>query len=270
MKEKISKLLVVLTVCLMASPCLAYAASPNTSASALHSSDTVAVAPSNVALYDNPDISSKSEFDTYDFSTPSDNSYDIRVWFGNQGSDGVKVSLYKETKSESKSMGSFSVSAGTNAFKDFSGSEGTTYHIVIDSDNGGVVRGYLRARQLDAINAIPSSEPAIVVPQNTIFVPQNTGGATGKSCGDFVAAGSNVSFTMTWMSNGSTYNVQLYKGEIGQGIPVGDNPPEYATMEVGSGYVKGNLEVGASYYFVVSSNDTKASGANGRYTVDQY
>lgn len=187
MKGKISKLLMVLAVCLMAFPCLTYAASPATPAPASHSSDKVAVIPpaSNGDLYDNPRINSKAEFDTYDFSTPSQNSNDIRVWFDNQGSETVTVAFYKA--SDDSKIGSFDVASGKNASSDYSADADTSYYIKVTSQYGADVHGYLRAKQLDAINAISSSEPGIFVPQNTIFVPQNTGGATGKSCGDFVA-----------------------------------------------------------------------------------
>ena len=96
-----------------------------------------------------------------------------------------------------------------------------------------------------------------------VLLPRTVAGQTGNPCPGFTANTTNVSFTITSAPNTSTYNCQLYQGTYPNGTLV----TSYSTGDLETGVSVSDLTVGEAYYFVVSSLDAPAKGANATYTL---
>lgn len=122
------------------------------------------------------------------------------------------------------------------------------------------------AQGLKEVHIMTVQERAAIAPLSTVtgrvLLPKTVAGKTGNPCAQFVADASHVSFTITTAATASTYNVQLYQGTIADG---GSLVSSYNTLDVGVGVSISDLEIGQSYYFVVSSLDAPAKGSNATY-----
>ena len=96
-----------------------------------------------------------------------------------------------------------------------------------------------------------------------VLLPRTVAGQTGNPCPGFTAETTNVSFTITSAPNTNTYNCQLYQGTAPNGTLV----TSYSTGDLETGVSVSDLTVGEAYYFVVSSLDAPAKGANATYTL---
>lgn len=101
-------------------------------------------------LYENTNVfGPDGNFVTTEFATPSTNSNNINVYFYNKGTSIVTVTLEKKGFFGGWSkVGSFTVAAGKELYKEMAGASGTTYRIKIDTSTGADIKGHLRARQL--------------------------------------------------------------------------------------------------------------------------
>lgn len=119
---------------------------------------------------------------------------------------------------------------------------------------------------------ISAHEFYAIVPMFTItegvYLPRSdSGGTNGNPCGGFTADASNVAFAITYATGGTqSYNVQLYKMTDYGNVKVGN----YETIYIGNGYTRSNLEVGARYFFKISSSDCPPEGANATYTLQTF
>ena len=127
--------------------------------------------------------------------------------------------------------------------------------------------------ELDGISRIVNPwdnmiSPASLITEESVFLPRNIDGYNGEACGEFVADAKNAVFTLTQANGGTeTYNVQLYKGTIANG---GSRVAKYDSINVGSGWARGNLVIGATYYYKVSSNDCPINGTNANFKIETY
>lgn len=81
-----------------------------------------------------------------EFATPNSNK--INVYFKNTGTATVKVTFEKKGVLGSwSSVGSFSVSAGSEDFSSFTGDK-ATYRVKLDCSSGARITGHVRANQL--------------------------------------------------------------------------------------------------------------------------
>jgi len=137
------------------------------------------------------------------------------------------------------------------------------------SDENPVTRAELESpTRIITADEFNSIVPFVEI-EESIFVPRsNSEGTNGNECGEFVADGGSVSFTMTTISGGATtYNVLLYKrNSQGVGYPVGT----YEEVAIGNGYSKSGLTEGAIYYFKISSFNVPEEGANGTFKVKTF
>jgi hypothetical protein len=102
-------------------------------------------------LYDNDDVYTNSgTFHTGEMKAVKGEGKTIRVWFKNEGTQGATVTLYKCGLLSDSSVVTFSVSAGSNKYKEYyaSNADKGTYRVKIVSNSGEKVDGYLRLKQL--------------------------------------------------------------------------------------------------------------------------
>lgn len=105
-------------------------------------------------LYDKSNVySNKGTFTTGDITAVSGDGNIIRVWFKNEGTQGVQVKLIKSTMLglSEKTVVSFSVPAGSNVYKEYEadGADSGKYRVKLIADSGSKIKGYLRVRQLE-------------------------------------------------------------------------------------------------------------------------
>jgi len=136
-------LLMVLSASSMA--CAATAPEPET--------DTFALPPVIEPLgmvYINNNVSSDAVFETQYFTCTSGNGNSLRYWFQNEGSTRCTVQLFKKTiLGLAYTQAPFTVAAGGQQSQVFNNPGNTTFKIKITADDGAVVKGMLRANQLD-------------------------------------------------------------------------------------------------------------------------
>ena len=87
----------------------------------------------------------------------------------------------------------------------------------------------------------------------SVLLQKNTNGNQGVACGMFTADTESVSFRFTSAPTAKTYNIILHEGSTyNQGTQVGA-PTEDAPINNGTSFY--DLNIGSTYYFVVSSDD---------------
>ena len=95
----------------------------------------------------------------------------------------------------------------------------------------------------------------------------NSAGDQGTACGEFTADAKNASFMITYAPATATYNVQLYR-YMSNGSAT--RVSAYNKLTIGVGAAFSNLQVGATYFFKVSSSDCPVKGTNANYTLMTY
>ncbi len=102
-------------------------------------------------LYDNEYFSGHGSADTTEFTATTGSGNTIRVWYENHANSAVTVRLYKYGWFGLKDVVlEFAVKGNSAEYKEYtaSGADSGKYYINVDSDDGGLISGYLRARQL--------------------------------------------------------------------------------------------------------------------------
>lgn len=102
------------------------------------------------------------------------------------------------------------------------------------------------------------------------MIPYNADGHQGVRVGDFTTTDTetSVAFSVISYGGGTSYNYQLYK-DNGSGknpTPIG----RYDTKNFGGGMSQSGLQKNTNYYFVISSDNVPADGANGAFTLTTY
>lgn len=100
-------------------------------------------------LFDHYITTTNPPYVSNEFATPANNSNNMNVWFRNNTNTPVTVTLQRRGVFNSWStVGSFSVRAHSEDFREMSATNSTTYRIRVTNSNGATIRGSLRARQL--------------------------------------------------------------------------------------------------------------------------
>jgi hypothetical protein len=102
------------------------------------------------AILDHDVYTNSGTFHTGEMKAVKGEGKTIRVWFKNEGTQGATVTLYKCGLLSDSSVVTFSVSAGSNKYKEYyaSNADKGTYRVKIVSNSGEKVDGYLRLKQL--------------------------------------------------------------------------------------------------------------------------
>ena len=120
----------------------------------------------------------------------------------------------------------------------------------------------VKAMTNEEISVLQNQQESTTV-TGRVLLPRTVVGQIGNPCPGFTAETENVAFTITSAPNTNTYNCQLYQGTYPNGTLV----TSYSTVDIGIGISVSNLTIGQNYYFVVSSLDAPAKGANATYTL---
>lgn len=102
-------------------------------------------------LYDNDRFSGKASADSTEFTATKGSGNTIRVWYDNQESSSVTVTLYKYGWFGLKeAVLTFDVSGNGDKWDVYteSGADSGTYYINVEANDGGNITGYLRANQI--------------------------------------------------------------------------------------------------------------------------
>ncbi len=130
------------------------------------------------------------------------------------------------------------------------------------------------AEVLDLINQKESSGIMLLTTQwyknSPCMIPYNADGHQGVRVCDFTTTDTetSVAFSVISYGGGTSYNYQLYK-DNGSGknpTPIG----RYDTKNFGGGMSQSGLQKNTNYYFVISSDNVPADGANGAFTLTTY
>lgn len=102
------------------------------------------------------------------------------------------------------------------------------------------------------------------VEKGTAFLSKNNAaGTNGNVCATFTAEWPSVQFVLTSAPGAVDYNIQLYRGPMGQGEQVSD----YDKVGVNNGVYLLGLVPGEEYYFKISSNTLSTGGASTSYVL---
>lgn len=102
------------------------------------------------------------------------------------------------------------------------------------------------------------------VEKGTAFLaPNNAAGTNGNVCAAFTAEWPSAQFVLTDAPGAVDYNIQLYRGPMGQGEQVSD----YDKVGVNNGIYLLGLVPGEEYYFKISSNTLNTGGATASYVL---
>lgn len=100
--------------------------------------------------YGNDNVSSSAVFETQYFSCVSGNGNSLRYWFQNDGSSSCTVQLYKKTiLGLAYTQEPFTVAPGGQKSQVLKNPGNTTFKIRVTATDGGLVKGQLRANQLN-------------------------------------------------------------------------------------------------------------------------
>lgn len=91
----------------------------------------------------------------------------------------------------------------------------------------------------------------------------NPTGTNGVSCASFTARRTSAVFLLTSAPGAENYNIQLYRGPLGEGERVSD----YTKVAVNNGVYFLGLTVGESYYVKISSSTLKTDGCTAIYSL---
>ncbi len=103
-------------------------------------------------LYDKDNVYTNSGSFTVDkISAVSGEGKNIRVWFPNEGTQDVTVSLirYKWLGLSEENVLNFTVAAGKNVYKEYhsDNADKGDYKVILTTSSGSKIKGYLRVRQ---------------------------------------------------------------------------------------------------------------------------
>ena len=103
-------------------------------------------------LYDKDNVYINSGSFTVDkISAVSGEGKNIRVWFQNEGTQDVTVSLikYKWLGLSEENVLNFTVAAGKNVYKEYhsDNADKDDYKVILTTSSGSKIKGYLRVRQ---------------------------------------------------------------------------------------------------------------------------
>lgn len=109
-----------------------------------------------------------------------------------------------------------------------------------------------------------SKQTAHIPTEGHAFLTQNNAaGTNGTICAPFQADKANMSFVLTSAPGAADYNIQLYAGTPGQGVPASS----YAAVCVNNGVYFSGLTEGQNYYFKISSNTVPSGGCTAVYAM---
>ena len=109
-----------------------------------------------------------------------------------------------------------------------------------------------------------SKQTAYIPTEGHAFLTQNNAaGTNGTICAPFQADKANMSFVLTSAPGAADYNIQLYAGTLGQGVPASS----YAAVCVNNGVYFSGLTEGQNYYFKISSNTVPSGGCTAVYAM---
>lgn len=109
-----------------------------------------------------------------------------------------------------------------------------------------------------------SKQTAYIPTEGHAFLTQNNAaGTNGTICAPFQADKANMSFVLTSAPGTADYNIQLYAGTPGQGVPASS----YAAVCVNNGVYFSGLTEGQNYYFKISSNTVPSGGCTAVYAM---
>lgn len=129
------------------------------------------------------------------------------------------------------------------------------------AEDSQVTTHILSFEEMNAITPYKTESAQVFLARN------NSAGDQGTACGEFTADAKNASFMITYAPATATYNVQLYR-YMSNGSATRVNA--YNKLTIGVGAAFSNLQVGATYFFKVSSSDCPVKGTNANYTLMTY
>ena len=121
------------------------------------------------------------------------------------------------------------------------------------AEDSQVTTHILSFEEMNAITPYKTESAQVFLARN------NSAGDQGTACGEFTADAKNASFMITYAPATATYNVQLYR-YMSNGSAT--RVSAYNKLTIGVGAAFSNLQVGATYFFKVSSSDCPVKGTN--------
>lgn len=126
---------------------------------------------------------------------------------------------------------------------------------------------YVTAYAMSAEETAKMFDTRAMTRTGTVLLAQNTTGHQGVACAMFTADEENVSFRFTSAPSATTYNIILHEGSVyNQGTQV---VAPSLSVPINNGTSFSDLNIGTTYYFVVSSDDV-AGATTARYEIKTF